>query len=208
MEEFDIRRLFEAMWAKKLIILLIIILFTIIGIVYAFYIKQPIYTSKTRIALEKNDVSASEYVKSDIVLTEAVNNIAIEGLTIEKLKSELTVTYNKETRIIQIQCENENNNYAAKIVSEVTNIYLAKLDEVYEIKNARLIEEAKVQNKAQNINKKKDIATFILIGIVVSGLYILIISTVETSLKTVEEIEALNINVLGIVPNYEKGSEE
>ena len=208
MEEFDIRRLFEAMWAKKLIILLIIILFTIIGIVYAFYIKQPIYTSKTRIALEKNDVSASEYVKSDIVLTEAVNNIAIEGLTIEKLKSELTVTYNKETRIIQIQCENENNNYAAKIVSEVTNIYLAKLDEVYEIKNAILIEEAKVQNKAQNINQKKDIASFILIGIVVSGLYILIISTVETSLKTVEEIEALNINVLGIVPNYEKGSEE
>ena len=57
MNEFDIRKLFENIWEKKVIIGIIIILFLLIGILYSFFIKKTIYTSKTRIILEKNDVS-------------------------------------------------------------------------------------------------------------------------------------------------------
>lgn len=207
MEEIDIRRLFENIWEKKIVIGVIIALFLVVGIIYSFIIKKPLYTAKARIALEKNDLSASEYVKSDIVLVEAINNLNIEGLTTEKLKSKLVVGYNKETKIIQISCE-DNNSAVGKIVNEITNVYLNKLSEAYGIKNAKLIEEAKVQNMVTNKSKIKDVILFLLIGIVVAGLYILIINSMESSLKTIEDIEALNMNVLGIVPNKEEGSEE
>ena len=208
MNEFDIRKLFENIWEKKVIIGIIIILFLLIGILYSFFIKKTIYTSKTRIILEKNDVSVSEYVKSDIVLVETINNLNRDDLTIDKLKSKLKVTYNKETRIIQILCEDADNNDAARIVTELTNVYLNKLEEVYQIKNAKLLEEARIQNMETNQNTIKDITLFLLTGIVVAGLYILIINSMESSLKTTEDIESLNMNVLGIVPNKEEGSEE
>ena len=54
-----------------------------------------------------------------------------------------------------------------------------------------------------NINRKKDILLFAMIGFVVSIVYVLILNILDTTIKTSEEVEkAFKIPVLAEIPLY------
>lgn len=207
MHEFDIKRFTENIIEKKFIILAILIISIIIGAVYSFFIKQPIYTSKSKIVLEKADASANELVKSDIVLKEVIDSLKLQNINIAKLRNEIMVTYTKETKMIQIAYSNMDNELAKSILAEITRIYMIKLNEVYNIKNAKVIEEPILQEKASNINHIQDMITTIALAIIIIFVYIFIYNTMDTTIRNIEDVEKLDINLLGIIPKQKKGSE-
>lgn len=204
MKEFDIKRLFVNALEKKLVILIILLVAIICGSIYSFLIKKPIYTSKGKIVLEKADASANELVKSDTVLKEVITNLKLENTSVEQLRNEIQVTYTKETKMIQIIYSSLDKEYAKNIAVEVTRVYMIKLEEIYNIKNAKIIEEPVLQEKAGNVNHISDLVTFISIAIIIIFIYILVINTMDTTIRSEEDIEKLGLYLLGIVPKQEK----
>lgn len=203
MQEFDIKRLVANIIEKRIIILVILLISIVIASVYTFFIKQPMYTSKSKIVLEKADASANELVKSDAILKDVITNLNLQNVSVEKLRNEIKVTYTKETKMIQIIYTSLDNEYAKRIATEVTRVYMIKLEELYNIKNAKIIEEPILQEKASNVNHVKDIITFVGIGIIIDAIYIFILNTMDTTIRDEENIEKLGMDLLGTLPKQE-----
>ncbi|MDO5557391.1 MAG: Wzz/FepE/Etk N-terminal domain-containing protein [Clostridia bacterium] len=53
MEELDLKELFSIFWRKKIIILIIVAIFIVIGTVYTYTIVEPKYESYTTLVLKQ-----------------------------------------------------------------------------------------------------------------------------------------------------------
>ena len=72
-EEIDLLELFNIFWRKKFIIILVIFIFGVIGAVYNFNYKVPLYKSQARVLLTQNNVSNNtddEITQTDIILNQ------------------------------------------------------------------------------------------------------------------------------------------
>ena len=100
--------------------------------------------------------------------------------------------------------KNENPSYSAQIANEIAKVFTDKVKEIYKIENVQIVDDAEVPDEPSNINHKKDVAIFALIGLVVSVGYVLLINMLDTTVKTPEDIEqTLKLPVLAAIPVYE-----
>ena len=124
MEEIDLKELLKIFWAKKLQIILIILIFMGIGVIYTVGFKVPLYSAETTLILasQNNNQSNSstittstatditvnsklvstysELVKSKNVIRQVITNLNL-GTTIseDELKNNVTVSAVKDTEI-------------------------------------------------------------------------------------------------------------
>ena len=167
---------------------------------YTLKIKEPLYLTKSRVIIEKSDAPMSEIIKSDIVIKELISRLNIQDISITQLLNTIAVSYNKDTKIVQIAYVNKDQNFVAKLTNEITNIYIEKISELYEIKDVRIIEEAKVPETPYNVNHIKDMIVAISGAFLIIVIYLITCFMLDTRILTKEEIEALEINILGVLP--------
>ena len=228
MEELDLKELFNIFWHKKIQIFLIVLLFAIIGVIYTLGFVTPMYSASTTLVLAssgKNEnlpdtgittstatevtvnsklVSTySELVKSKNILRQVISNLNMK-IEEDTLRKNITVSSVKDTELIQITVKNEKPSYASQIANEIAKVFTEKVKEIYKIENVQIVDEAEVPNEPSNINHKKDVAIFALIGLVVSIGYVLLLNMLDTTVKTPEDIEeGLKLPVLAVIPVYE-----
>lgn len=228
MEELDLKELFNIFWHKKVSIFLIVLIFAVIGVVYTLGFVTPMYSASTTLVLAssgKNEnlpdtgittstatevtvnsklVSTySELVKSKNILRQVISNLNMK-IEEDQLRKNITVSSVKDTELIQITVKNENPSYAAKIANEIAKVFTEKVKEIYKIENVQIVDEAEVPDEPSNINHKRDVAIFALIGLVVSIGYVLLINMLDTTVKTPQDIEeGLKLPVLAAIPVYE-----
>ena len=140
MEELDLKELFDLFWSKKVLIILIILMFIIIGIIYTIGFTVPMYSSSTTLVLatsgniEKDantTITAteitvnsklvstySELVKSKNILRQVISNLGIK-VDEDNLRKNVTVSSVKDTELIEITVRNENPAYSAQIANEI-----------------------------------------------------------------------------------------
>ena len=228
MEELDLKELFNIFWHKKIQILLIVLIFGIIGVIYTMGFVTPMYSASTTLVLAssgKNEnlpdtgittstatevtvnsklVSTySELVKSKNILRQVISNLNMK-IEEDTLRKNITVSSVKDTELIQITVKNEKPSYASQIANEIAKVFTEKVKEIYKIENVQIVDEAEVPNEPSNINHKRDVAIFALIGLVVSIGYVLLLNMLDTTVKTPEDIEeGLKLPVLAVIPVYE-----
>lgn len=235
MEEIDLKELFSIFWNKRIQILLVVIIFIIIGAIYTIGFKTPKYSSYTTLVLAMSESTAdktsnsitatdvtlnaklvstySELVKSKKVLREVLANLDINENE-EVLKKNISVTSAEDTEVIKITVTHENAVYASKIANEIAKVFSKKVNEIYNINNIYIVDEAEVSDSPSNINYIKDIILFAFIGLVLSIAYIFVLNMLDTTVKTTEEIEkAYGIPVLISIPlidsfEFEKGGKK
>jgi len=72
------------------------------------------------------------------------------------------------------------------------------------IKNLYIYDEAEVENEPYNINHKKDVLIFAVIGIVIAFGYVLILNMLDTTIKSAQDIEKISgVTVLASIPIYD-----
>lgn len=228
MEEIDLKEVAKTFWNKKIHIVIILIIFVIIGAVYTFNFVTPKYTSKTTLILASiNNVSAknmetgytdttiidkditlnsklvstySELIKSKNVLRQVKTNLNID-IDEDNLKKMITVDTVEDTELIRISVENESNEMACYIANETANIFKEYIQGIYDVENVQIIDIAEVEEEPSNIHHKRDIAIFGLIGMVVSAGYVLILNMLDTTIKSIEDVEAITkLPVLASLP--------
>lgn len=215
MEELDLKEMFNMFWTRKVYIILIVLIFVIIGGLYSYLYVSPKYkayttlllassseeVTTTDISLNNNLVSTySVLIKSKPVLREVINELKIDE-TEEKLKNNITVSAEKNTQVIKIEVVNASSYKAKVIANEIAKSFAVQVEEIYNINNVHIIEEAEEPTDPYNINHIKDIAMFAFIGLVVACIYVLIANMLDTTVKTKEDIEKkIGLSVLVSIP--------
>ena len=237
MEEIDLREVAKTFWSKKIEIMIILFIFVVIGLVYTFNFVTPKYTSNTTLILASiNGMSAttvdsivtdtsviekditvnsklvstySELIKSKKILRQVKSNLDID-IDEDILKNSITVDTVEDTELIRISVENINNELACDIANEIANVFKEQIKVYYDIENVQIVDVAEIEDTPSNIHHKRDIAIFGLIGLVVSAGYVLILNMLDTTVKSIEDIEELTkFTVLASFPtfdNLEKGT--
>lgn len=223
MEELDLKELFTIFWNKKVQIILIVAIFIVLGIIYTIGFVTPMYTSSTTLVLATSgktetgsttdtitttDITLnsklvstySEIVKTKDVLRQVITNLNI-NVQEEELRNNVTVTSVKDTEIIKISVSNKNAKYASEIANEIAKVFSKKVDEIYNINNVHVLDEAEIETTPSNINHTKDVIIFTFIGIVIALMYVIIANMLDTTIGTAEEIEKqFKIPVLASIP--------
>lgn len=224
MEELDLKQLFKIFWNKRLHIIAIILLFLVIGSVYTFAFVKPKYKSYTTLVLAQTDVMVSENEKqqgitqsdltlnqklvstySELVKTKNVLREVISELKLnveeEELKKNVTVKLVEDTELIQITVTNRNALDAKNIANKIAEIFSDRIKEIYKINNITIVDEAEEATEPYNINHIRDLAIFMVIGLVVAVIYVLLTNLLDSTVKSAEDIEKeLEVSVLASIP--------
>lgn len=232
MEEFDLKRFAKLAMAKKVYIVIIMIIAFVAGLFYSYVMVTPKYKSRTTLLLAQiNDEKVNEntvvkqseitdlsmtstllepyisIIESDKVVEKVIKNLKID-MTVDQLKKMMTVT-EENTAMLAIQVVSENAEFAAKVANEVAKVFTEESREIFSITNVNVIDVAKVQENPYNVNHLKDLVIFILLGAFASCGLILLIYMLDTTIKEEEDIEdELKLPVLGVIPIYTKSYEE
>jgi capsular polysaccharide biosynthesis protein len=230
MEEIDLKEIFIMFWNKRVQLLLIVAAFFIIGFVYTMGFVTPEYTSSTTLVLAQinsekttdaitaSDITLnsklvstySELIKSKKVLREVISNLGI-NVKEETLRNGITVNAVKNTELIKITVTNKNAEVSAKVANEIAKVFEKQVAEIYNINNVHVVDEAEVATAPSNINHTNDILMFIAIGIVVAVAYVFMLNMLDTTIKSVEEVEKLlDLPVIASIPMwvFEKGGKK
>lgn len=228
MEELDLKELFNMFWSKKIHIAIITAIFLVIGIIYTYFFVTPDYESKTTIILAQsggkaaaagaegetdvittNDLTLNQKLVStysELIKSKNISREVIEHLNLNKsesaLQSSISVSAVKDTDLIQIKVTDANPNQAKETAEEIADVFIEKVAVgVYHINNVQVWDKAEVPNNPYNINHTKDVLIFILVGLVISAVYVLIANMLDTTVKSKEDIEnKVGIPVLTQIP--------
>ncbi len=217
MEEIDLKELFNIFWSKKVLIIVVVILFAVIGGVYTMLFVTPVYESYTTLLLAKGESESkdpqaistedaitttditlnsklvstySELVKSKDIIRQVISNLRM-NLDETEVRKNIAVSSYKDTEMIKISVTNEEPKYAAQIANEIVKVFADRVEKYYNIKNVYVVDVAEVSDEPANINHIKDILIFSFAGFVLVAAYIFIANMLDTTIKTVEEAEKI-----------------
>lgn len=212
MEELNLKQLINIIWNGKKYIIITIILSVLLGIGYSYFLVTPKYEASTTLVLAKaeekatNEISTGitqtdlninqnlvstyrELIRSKTVIREVMENLKIKDLKETTLKNNITVSSVRDTELIEITVKDENPERATNIANEIAKVFTVHVAEIYNINNVHVIDKAETNNIPYNVHHAKDIFVFVLIGVIFSIVSIIIISLLDTTVKTQEDIE-------------------
>lgn len=231
MEEIDLREVAKTFWSKKVHITIILIIFIAIGFIYTFNFVTPKYSAKTTLILASingtspassidtytdtsvidKDITVnsklvstySELIKSKNILRQVISNLDID-IDEEELKKSIIVDTVEDTELIRITVENRSNELACYIANELANVFKEQIKVYYDIENVQIVDVAEVETEPSNIHHERDILIFGLIGMVVSVGYVLIYNMLDTTIKSIDDVEeATKLTVIAVLPTLE-----
>ena len=212
MEELNLKQLINIIWNGKKYIIITIILSVLLGIGYSYFLLTPKYEASTTLVLAKaeekatNEISTGitqtdlninqnlvstyrELIRSKTVIREVMENLKIKDLKETTLKNNITVSSVRDTELIEITVKDENPERATNIANEIAKVFTVHVAEIYNINNVHVIDKAELNNVPYNVHHTKDIAVIALIGAILSIVCIIILSLLDTTVKTQEDIE-------------------
>ena len=170
-------------WRRKTEIILILIAFFFFFFVYTLKCTTPMYNSSitlilvsakkdnetgTGTTITTSDITLNSKLiatynrlaKSKAVLKDVISNLDLD-MDENTLKNNISVSSRKNTDLIEIKVKNEDNELAAQIANELANVFIKKVEEMYNINNIQIISEASIEDEPSNINHKKDVTMFV-----------------------------------------------
>ena len=221
MEELDLKQLFNMFWNRKIQMAIIVVIFAVIGYVYTIGFTRPMYSASTTLVLASQQKSEdengtitstdvtlnaklvstySELIKSKNVLRQVMSNLDID-INENALRKNITVSSVKDTQLIEITVLNESPIVAANIANEIAKVFSEKIKDIYNIDNVQVVDVAEASSSPSNINHRRDVLIFAIIGVVVSVIYVLVINMFDTTVNSRDDIEReFKLPVLASIP--------
>lgn len=226
MEELDLKDLLKIFRDKFKIIVIVVLISLILGVVYTFKFVTPKYKSSTSLILGKNEANSSvqsdsitqsdvvlnqklvatysELLKSYDIVSEVIKNLNLD-MDINKLASNISIVSVNNTEVIKISVVDKNPEQAQKIAAEITNVFTKKVQDIYNINNVNIVDDAQIPTMPYNINHMKDIGIFGAAGLVIAVIIILICNSLDDTIKSAKDVEEnLNLVVLATLPDTKK----
>lgn len=233
MEELDLKELISMFLEKKLLIILVIIIFAIMGAIYTLKFIVPEYeasislvlvqlgteaTTDSATSISTTDITINsklvenyrEIAKSRVVADTVKHNLHLDIPTSE-IQENIAVNSISDTELIRVTVTNKDPKLAYDIATEFAKVFADKVEGLYNIRNVHILDEAQIPQEPSNIHLSKNVLIFAFVGAILVFGYILLINMLDTTVKSDIDIEkALNLPVLASIAltddNYKKKS--
>lgn len=182
-EELDIKEILKHIYQRRNILFYILLVVFIIGIIYTFVIKTPIYQVDAQILIDKADPSIEAFLISKDILK----------------NEEIEAKFNKTSRMIIITTKMKNKEEAFEITKQYIEELQPKLEETYNVTDFKIIESPQLPQKASNATYIKDIGIALVAGVILYGIYVMISLNMKGVTNAIEIEQDLKLNVLGNV---------
>ena len=221
MEELDLRDIIDIITKRIWIIAAITIFALLMGIIFSVFILDDIYASSTTLIVRENrkdggsvqlsDINLarnlvgtySVIIKSDRVLEKVVTELRSD-LSLGQLRNKISVRAEGNTEIIRISVEDINPETARDIANSVARVFINEIQELMDMDNVQIIDEAREQSSPVKPNVKLNIAISLILGLMLGIGLAFIIELLDNTIKEPDFIEKqLGLPVLGVIPEIE-----
>lgn len=224
--------LFKAFLKYWYIIAVTVLIGVVAAYIMAFQIITPKYRATTEAIVRGKPSATGEYttreaityvdtieafIKSDAVLEQVYANINDQGevITLGQIGSGLTTSKSAQSVILKISFIHEDRNLAVKVVNEIfntayklANSSTESADNEYDFfEGTFIIMTSAKKGVYYSPNKPLYLMVGFLLGGIVGAGIILIIDLNRNTYRSKQDIEhELNIEVIGVIPEYEVSS--
>lgn len=221
--EINVIQLLKALWAKKLLILLVAIVAGAVSFAYSSFVVKPEYKSTTRIyvvnrnqsdkpGLTNQDLQAGTYLVKDyreIILSQDVLEKVVTdlGLTInaKTLAKKVQVTVPADTRIVSISVSDYKPDEASRIANALREVASQKIIAVTRVSDVTTLEEARPATGPSSPNIRRNTLMGIGAGAGLLIVVVLLVELLDDRVKRPEDIEdVMKISLLGVIPDMDK----
>ena len=221
--QLDIMLLIKSIWEKKILILLVTVLFTAVSLAYSIFLVTPQYSSTTKVyvvnqtkddkAITTQDVQLGSLLIKDykeIILSNKVMEDSSEksglGITAKQLAGKVSVDAPKDTRIISITVRDKDPQVASQLANTVKEVSADQIKDVTKIDDVTTLEEAKAAMSPSSPNIPKNAILATALGFIIAVAGVVLFELLDDRIKRAEDIEdVMGLVLLGVVPDTETG---
>ena len=221
--QLDIMLLLRRIWEKKVLIVLVTLLFTVASLAVSIFVITPQYSSTTKVyvvnqkkddkAITTQDVQLGSLLVKDykeIILSNKVMEDAAEksgtGLTAKELAKKVSVEAPKDTRIISITVQDKDPQVASDLANTVKEVSADQIKEVTKIDDVTTLEEAKAATSPSSPNILKNGILATALGFILAVAGVVLFELLDDRVKRAEDIEeTMGLVLLGVVPDTKAG---
>ena len=133
-----------------------------------------------------------------------MENLGIDQNYEETLRKNISVTSESNTELIKISVTDKDPKLAYNVANEITKVFASKVQEIYNINNVHIVDNAKIPNEPSNDDNTKEILLSAVIGLIVAILYIVLKNAFDTTIKDENEVEKIcSTHVIAMIPIYD-----
>ena len=207
---------------KKRFILIVSLTFLtgLVAGMYSYFWLTPVYQAQTQILVNQKSTPQDafrwrEMIETDIQLINTYNVIikspvilerVIEELdlktTSEKLTSQIIVTSQNQSRVLNVSVQDANPRQAVIIVNTIANVFKKEIPKLLHVDNINILSVAELSANPNPLkpNKTLNVAVGATIGLMVAIFLAFLLEYLDTRVKDEDDVEELlEIPVMGTV---------
>lgn len=214
--EIDLRELLCVVLSRLWLIILVGVVFAGGTAGYCKFIATPLYTSTTQLYILGSSAGissltdltmgaqiAQDYIvvtQSRPVVEEVIRNLELD-MDYEELLDVTTVENLSNTRMLSISVTDPDPTLAKEIVDQYARVSGARIAEIMEISEPRVVERGYVADKKTSPATTKNTVIAGILGLVLAAAIVVIRHLLDDTIKSADDIERyLGINTLGTLP--------
>lgn len=215
----ELYQILQVIRKRLSLIILTTLVFTLISAIISYFYLTPQYKATTTLIVGKNNETQNQkmqyndvlmyqklvktYVqvaKSQRVAEETVKKLSLR-ISPEELLSNLTAAPAADTEVLYISYVSKNRDETAYVANGLAQVFIERSKELLKAENVQVIDYAKVPNGPFKPNRMVNTAIGFFLGIMVSLGLVFLLEYMDSTIKTIDEVEELlNLPVVGIVP--------
>ena len=218
-EAFDFKDLARYALKHFYIVIVTLILAITGSVIYTKFIQTPLYRSEAKLVLinanatstsnlTNNDIALSNnlvktnanIIKSRNVVDQVIDNLHLNA-SYEEIARQISVATTTDTQILTLQVSTPSALDSHLIAEELSGIFKQEVIKIYGIDNVQIIDKASLPEEPYNVNLMRQVLIGAAIGLAAGLGIIFLIFSLDTSIKSSENIEdQLQLVSFGAVP--------
>lgn len=220
----DIKDFFSIIYKRIWIVAVIPLIAAVVSAYISFFVLNNVYKSDmTLYVINKKDDPQTSIAYNDLMVgqqlvndyRELLKSRTITSSVIEKLElsDELTpaglakrisIGTKNDTRVIQIEVEDEDPERSCKIANTVGEVFVEKVAELMKEENVNIIDNAEIPQKPSSPRPIVNILAVFMTGLIMSVGIAFLVEYLDDTIKTLEDVDKyLNLTVVGIIPTFD-----
>lgn len=205
-------------------ILISLIFFTASIFSVVYFVIPPKYEANTQLLMTENSSNQEPYIKAqemaanlqliqtynDIIKSNAILTKVIEELKlatpIDQLGDSIRIVNERNSFVVTVFVEAKDEGQALEIANTVAKVVKAEIPRIISNNNITILSEAKIQNENPPFWQEPFIllAISLLLALVISLFITFVKESLDHSIKSIEDIQQPNIQVLGVIPKLKR----
>lgn len=217
-DEIDLKELFFELKKRWWMILVAMILGAGAFGAYSKFVMVPQYKSTSMVYVLSKETTLtsladlqigsqltkdySVIVTSRPVLQQAIDNLGIYNMSYRDLRKKLTIDNPSDTRVMSLTVTDKDPYTAKALVDSVAQTSSQYIAEIMEMTPPKIVEDGEIPTVQSSPNTKKNAAIGGLLGAVLVGGIIVLMTIMNDTIKTEDDIERyLGLSLLASIPD-------